>query len=56
MGIYNTAWSMGWIVGPTLGGMLSEHLGFKSTFLICVGIMLCGFILGIFLLPQNTRR
>ena len=53
MGIYNIAWSMGWIVGPTLGGMLSEHLGFKSTFLICVVIMLCGFILGIFLLPRK---
>ena len=53
MGIYNIAWSMGWIIGPTLGGMLSEHLGFKSTFLICVGIMLCGFILGFLLLPRK---
>ncbi|MDL1971146.1 MAG: MFS transporter [Candidatus Desulfofervidaceae bacterium] len=55
MGIYNTAWSIGWIIGPSLGGISSDHLGFKLTFLICAGIMLFGIILGMRLLQKAVK-
>ncbi|RKY61793.1 MAG: MFS transporter [Candidatus Latescibacterota bacterium] len=53
MGIYNTAWSIGWIVGPCLGGFLTDYLGFKPAFLICVGMTLGGMALGVLLLPRR---
>lgn len=53
LGMYNTAWNLGWIIGPTLGGFLAEITGFKITFLICVFIMAVGVILGILLLPKK---
>ncbi|HDD35495.1 MAG TPA: MFS transporter, partial [Candidatus Desulfofervidus auxilii] len=53
MGIYNTAWSIGWVIGPSLGGMLSEHIDFHLTFIFCAFLMLCGIVLG-FLLPKET--
>jgi MFS family permease len=56
LGIYNAAWSMGWIIGPTLGGTLSDQLGFKPTFFICAIIMLCSLILGPFLLSHRPKR
>ena len=55
MGIYNTAWSIGWIIGPSLGGVLSDYLGFKTTFLICVFIMLSGILAGLFILPRYVE-
>jgi len=52
MGIYNTAWSIGWVIGPTLGGVLSEHLDFQLTFIFCAFLMLSGIFLGIFFLDK----
>jgi len=53
MGIYNTTWNLGWIIGPTLGGFLSDQIGFRLTFLICVFIILSGLAMGAFLLPKR---
>ncbi len=53
LGMYNTAWNLGWIIGPTLGGFLAEIIGFKITFIICVFIMAVGVGLGILLLPKG---
>jgi MFS family permease len=36
MGIYNSTLNLGWIIGPLAGGFLSEHIGFRYTFFICV--------------------
>jgi predicted MFS family arabinose efflux permease len=53
MGIYNSTWSLGWIIGPSLGGFLSDQIGFRLTFLICVFIITTGFAMGLFLLPKR---
>jgi len=53
MGIYNAAWNIGWIVGPGLGGFLTDYLGFRTAFLICVGMTLTGMALGFALLPKR---
>ncbi len=29
MGIYSTSWSMGWVLGPITGGLLSDMYGFR---------------------------
>ncbi len=44
MGIYNSTWSMGWTIGPILGGLLSDIYGFKfmlrvSFLMIVVGTL-----------------
>ncbi|WP_334110269.1 MFS transporter [Thermodesulfitimonas autotrophica] len=48
MGIYDRTWFIGWIVGPTFGGFVAEHLGFRQTFLIASSLILIG--LGVLLL------
>ncbi|MCX5834983.1 MAG: MFS transporter [Deltaproteobacteria bacterium] len=53
MGIYNMTWNFGWIVGPSMGGVLSDHIGFTTTFIICTGITLSGFILAVLFIPAR---
>ncbi len=48
MGIYNTVWSLGWVVGPILGGFLAEFFGFRlmlkfAFLMIIVGLILSAF-------------
>lgn len=45
IGIYNTTWNIGWIMGPALGGFLAEKIGFRQTFLIASILILLGFII-----------
>ena len=56
MGIYNTTWNLGWIVGPTLGGFLSDAIGFRTTFAICALIIGGGIVLGGLVLPRTGSR
>ncbi len=53
MGMYNTTWNLGWIIGPALGGFLSDQIGFRLTFLICAFIITTGLAIGAFLLPKR---
>ncbi|RLA95892.1 MAG: MFS transporter [Deltaproteobacteria bacterium] len=53
LGLYNATWNLGWIIGPLAGGVLSDHLGFRTTFLLCVGLISVGIALGAFLLPRG---
>lgn len=51
MGIYNTVWSLGWVIGPFLGGSLAELFGFRfmltaSFVMILAGIVLSSYVLG----------
>ncbi len=34
MGVYERTWSIGWIIGPLLGGFLAETIGFRITFIL----------------------
>jgi predicted MFS family arabinose efflux permease len=51
MGIYNMTWNTGWIIGPSLGGVISDHIGFMPTFLMCTGLTAAGVFMAVFLIP-----
>ncbi|MDI6889747.1 MAG: MFS transporter [Thermodesulfovibrionales bacterium] len=34
MGVYQKTMSLGWVVGPAIGGFLFETIGFQMTFLL----------------------
>lgn len=51
MGIYNMTWNTGWIIGPSLGGLFSDHIGFMPTFLMCTGLTTTGILMAFFLIP-----
>ena len=53
MGIYNSTWNLGWIIGPSLGGFLSDQIGFRMTFVISVLIIATGLAISAFLLPKR---
>lgn len=53
LGLYNTAWNLGWIIGPVTGGFLSDLLGFRKTFLLASSFILLGLLLGVFLIPKG---
>lgn len=53
MGIYNSTWNFGWIIGPSLGGVLSDQIGFRLTFMISVFIIATGMAISAFLLPER---
>ena len=55
MGIYNMTWNMGWIVGPSMGGFISDHFGFMTTFLLCSGLTAAGLVLAAFLIPGRAQ-
>lgn len=55
MGIYNMTWNMGWIVGPSMGGLISDHFGFMTTFLLCSGLTAAGLVLAAFLIPGRAQ-
>lgn len=56
MGIYNMTWNMGWIVGPTLGGFMSDSVGFPITFLLCTGLTITGLVLALIFIPSVTVK
>lgn len=55
MGIYNMTWNTGWIIGPTMGGVISDHFGFMTTFLLCTGLTIAGLFLATFLIPGRLQ-
>ncbi len=34
MGIYGQTYSLGWVIGPALGGFMADTIGFRITFII----------------------
>ncbi len=44
MGIYNTSWSMGWVLGPITGGMLSEFYGFRVMLKVSFVMLILGLL------------
>jgi len=56
MGIYNSTWNLGWIVGPLAGGFLSDHIGFRYTFFICVLIIVIDMCLAAAAVPSKRRN
>jgi len=44
MGIYSTSWSVGWVLGPITGGVLSQFFGFRFMLRISFLMLVSGFI------------
>src|SRR5947209_6942080 len=53
IGYLTTAQAVGFALGPGLGGLLSQTLGFTSPFLLSAGIALAASLLAIFLVPET---
>ncbi len=45
MGIYNTVWSLGWVIGPFLGGTLAEIFGFRFMLRVSFLMIISGLVL-----------
>ncbi len=56
MGLLMTAVYVGNSVGPLLGGMAADSLGYKSTFFITGGLLLIGGLIVLFLVKENFER
>lgn len=53
MGVYNTVWSLGWVIGPILGGFLAELFGFRLMLRFAFLMIVVGLI-AIALLSDNS--
>ena len=56
MGVYQQTISLGWVIGPALGGFLSEITGFRTIFLVAAIVSATGFILVLLLVKEPQRR
>jgi MFS family permease len=54
-GVYQRTWSVGWILGPLIGGVLADSIGFKSTLLISTGMAALGIPLVLFYLKEPRQ-
>lgn len=60
-GLIGAAFGLGFIIGPTLGGVLGYHLGTKAPFIAAAILSLLNLVYGYFVLPEslapeNRRR
>lgn len=44
MGVYQRTWSLGWLIGPLIGGFLAEEIGFRLTFLLGSLLIMIGIL------------
>ncbi len=56
MGLLMTAVYVGNSVGPLLGGMVADSLGYKSAFFITAGLLLTGGLIVLFLVKEKFER
>ena len=54
MGVYNTVWNVGWVIGPFLGGCLAQIYGFKFMLKISFLMIVFGTILTVFLIKERS--
>src|SRR5690349_13347197 len=53
IGFLTTAQAVGFALGPGIGGLLSQTLGFTSPFLFSAGIALAASLLAVFMVPET---
>src|SRR5215467_6707285 len=53
IGFLTTAQAVGFALGPGIGGLLSQTLGFTSPFLLSAAIALAASLLAVFLVPET---
>ncbi len=55
MGIYNTTWNLGWVVGPFLGGTLAQFYGFRFAFKVSFAMIILGAVLTLLLIDEKVN-
>jgi MFS transporter, DHA1 family, tetracycline resistance protein len=55
-GMVGAAFGIGFIVGPSLGGLLNEHFGASITFIVAGIFTLINFLYGLFVLPESLTK
>ncbi|MGH9110331.1 MAG: MFS transporter, partial [Acidimicrobiales bacterium] len=55
LGINSTAWVLGSIVGPVVGGALVSTLGWRSVFFVAAPFAVVGIVVGAVVLPRGPR-
>ena len=55
MGLFATALAVGGVAGPLLTGMLIQHLGFATMFLLFAGLAIAGALWFQFMVPETSR-
>jgi len=60
-GLIGVAFGLGFIFGPTLGGIIGKNFGVRAPFYVAAGLSFLNFIYGYFVLPEslpaeNRRR
>ncbi len=53
IGVWTTSFSVGGAIGPLLGGLMLQHFGWGSVFLLAVPVMALLLVLGPLLLPEH---
>src|SRR5262249_1975911 len=53
IGFLTTAQAVGFAVGPGIGGLLSQTLGFTSPFLLSAAIAMAASLLAVFMVPET---
>ncbi len=56
MGVYQQSMSIGWMIGPALGGFLSDIIGFRMIFLLGAILMSIGFVLVLIFVKEPRRQ
>jgi MFS family permease len=55
MGTFTRIQNVGWLIGYGIGGFLADMIGFRSTFLVCAGLMILSIIMT-FLISKGVVR
>ena len=53
IGIVNGGASIGWIIGPIIGGLLYDRFGYTVPFTASIGMELVALLLALFLIPET---
>src|SRR5947199_3586406 len=56
IGLLTTAQAVGFALGPALGGLLYQTLGFTSPFLLSASIALLASLLAVFMVPETLPK
>ena len=56
VGIVNGGASIGWIVGPFLGGLLYDRFGYTVPFAVSIAMAAAALLLAVFLIPETRQR
>jgi len=55
-GRVSAMFGLGFIIGPSLGGILSHHFGDRFPFIFSAGLAFLNFLLGLWFLPESLNR